>query len=230
LGIHLTKYGRREWASASIVSGSAIIVLAILSASWPGWLLVAAVVACLWAWVIWFFRDPDRTCPQGEDLIVSPADGRVTDVTKLGPDSILGCDGVQIGIFMNIFNVHVNRCPCSGTVEKVEHRSGTFLDVRNPLASQRNEASTVTLRHQAGGKDFPVAFRQIAGLVARRIVTDLRPGQAIGRAERIGMVKFGSRLEVMIPDELVGEVVVAIGQKVLAGQTVLARILPPRSA
>jgi len=223
----LAKYGRREVAAASIAGGSATVLLAILSRSWSGWLWVAAIVMCLWAWVIWFFRDPERQPPEGEGLIVSPADGRVTDVTRLGPDSVLGCDGVQIGVFMSIFDVHVNRSPCSGTVESIEHKPGLFLDARNPAASQRNEAATIRIRHRRRDRDLPVVVRQIAGFVARRIVTDLTPGEEIGPAHRIGMVKFGSRLEVLMPDELAGEVTVTVGQKVRAGQTVLARTAPP---
>jgi len=225
--VHLAKYGRRELAIASIACGAVIVVVSILSASWSGWLLVGALVACVWGWVIWFFRDPDRRPPEGEHLLVSPADGRVTDVTRLGADSILGCDGVQIGVFMNVFDVHVNRSPCSGTVEAVEHKPGSFLDARDPAASQRNEAATITIRHRRGERDFPVIVRQIAGLVARRIVTDLAVGQEISRAQRIGMIKFGSRLEVLMPDELAVEVTVTVGQKVRAGRTILARTAPP---
>lgn len=183
--------------------------------------LLAAVAAVVWIWVISFFRDPDRKTPQEAGLFVSPADGMVTDITPLGSESPLGRPGTQVGIFMSIFNVHVNRSPCDGRVEKIEHRNGVFLDVRRDEAWSANESATIHLSYGHGQGELPVVFRQIAGLLARRIVTDLRIDQEISRGQRIGMIKFGSRLELMVPAELVGEVRVAVGQKVFAGLTVL---------
>ena len=218
----LAKYGKKELILASI--GAEILCFLVL------WLLppvIAAVVvpfvAAVWGWVLWFFRDPDRQTPAGEGLFISPADGRITDITNIGPQSMLGCDGIQIGIFMNVFDVHVNRSPCDGVVRRVEHFSGQFLNARDPATAQSNESSTVYLTHSRNGREYPIVFRQIAGLIARRIVTDLAQGQSLSRGQRIGMIKFGSRMEVQIPKELAGEICVSLGRHVLAGLTVLAR-------
>lgn len=183
--------------------------------------LLAVIPAVAWLWVIWFFRDPERSAPPGEHLFVSPADGLVSDITNVGRSSPLGCDGIKIGVFMNVFNVHVNRCPAAARVQRVEHLDGLFLDVRDPLAAERNESATIYLTHSSGGRDYPLVVRQIAGLIARRIVTDLREGESIPRSGRIGMIKFGSRLELLVPDELVSKICVRIGEKVFAGQSVL---------
>jgi len=221
----LAQYGRREAAVAS-----AVLWLLTAAAVWAAmalslWFIAAAAVAmALWVWVMAFFRDPTRRVPAGEGLFVSPADGTVTDITNVGPESVLGRSGVRIGIFMNVFNVHVNRAPCDGVVRSVAHHSGEFLDARDPNASDRNEAATIQLTHTAGGRDYPVVVRQIAGLIARRIVTDLATGQCVRRGERIGMIKFGSRLELLVGDELAGEIRVRLGDSVRAGQTVLVAV------
>jgi phosphatidylserine decarboxylase len=171
---------------------------------------------------VWFFRDPERSIPEGEGIVLSPADGCVTDVTRLGPESLLGRNGVQIGIFMSVFDVHVNRAPCQGRIEKIDRRKGTFLDARDQSAWQRNASATITMAHRLDGVEYPVIIRQIAGLIARRIVTDLVSGQAVAAGERIGMIKFGSRLEVLLPLELADRVCVQAGERVKAGQTLLA--------
>lgn len=219
----LTKYGARELAIGTLALGTGVAVSAWAAARFSPWLwALAACDLAVWAWVLAFFRDPERLAPPGDGLFVSPADGRVSDITPLGADSLLGCPGIQIGVFMNVFNVHVNRAPCDGEVVSVTHRDGAFLDVRDPHASERNESTAIHLRHSHGGQAYPVVVRQIAGLVARRIVTDLAAGQTLRRGQRIGMIKFGSRLELLLPESLAAEIRVSVGQKVRAGQTVLA--------
>jgi phosphatidylserine decarboxylase len=183
---------------------------------------VVAIVLIVYLWVLWFFRDPDRVVPSGPGLFVSPADGTVSDITQIGPESELGRPGVQIGIFMSIFSVHVNRAPCDGAVEFVTHRAGAFLDARDPAASCRNESATIALCYQSGTQTYRVVMRQVAGLIARRIVTDVAKGAGISRGQRVGMIKFGSRCELLLPAELAGRVLVKVGQKVSAGGTVLA--------
>lgn len=217
----LTKHGLREVAVSTVVLLLAAGILAgFVRPLWLG-VALAAVPLAVWAWVLWFFRDPERATPTGPGLIVAPADGCVTDITPLGPQSLLGRDGVQVGIFMNVFSVHVNRSPLDAAVVRVEHRDGVFLDVRRADAWERNESTTIFLECQADGRKVPVVIRQIAGLIARRIVTDLTAGQVLRRGQRIGMIKFGSRMEVLAPRELVGQVVVQIGQNVKAGLDVL---------
>lgn len=218
----LTKYARRELTFLTVLF---VAWLAIVGLSgWPAWWIrlagaVASVVVM--AWVYWFFRDPQRSSPAGSGLFVSPADGRVTDLTPVGPESALGRDGLRVGVFMSIFDVHVNRSPCDAEIVSVTHRKGAFLDARHPDAATRNESAVIVMNHRRDGRQYPIVVRQVAGLVARRIVTDADTGRKVSRGERIGMIKFGSRLELFVPDELVGEVRVRIGQKVRAAVTVL---------
>jgi len=213
--IPLTPYGRREVILATIVLAVLAAVGALLF--WPAALLPAG----LWVYVLAFFRDPSRE-PESPEGFLSPADGVVTDISPVGPDSALGASGVRIGVFMSIFNCHVNRSPCRGTVVRVDHHDGGFVDARRPDASETNESATVLLACPAGEGTFPVAIRQVAGLVARRIVTDVKTGHVLGRGERIGMIKFGSRVELLVPHDRLGEIAVRVGQKVKAGRTVLA--------
>jgi len=222
--IRLTQYGCREVWACTVLAAAAMAVIG-LAVAWVGWWLgpLWLLPAAFWAWVLWFFRDPERVAPAGEHLLISPADGHVADITPVGPDSDLGREGVKIGVFMNVFSVHVNRSPAAGRVEEVRHRKGAFLDARDPTAGERNESATVKMTCRLGGKEFGIVFRQIAGLIARRIVTDLKAGDVLERGQRFGMVKFGSRMELIVPRELVAEVPVKIGQKVRAGLTVLVR-------
>ncbi len=220
----VTRYGLKIIILATIaVIVWCVGVLVALGGLFPWWtlaLLLAPNLA-IYLWVLWFFRDPERDTPQDAGLFIAPADGRIADITNIGPDSELGRDGVRIGIFMNVFNVHLSRCPVDAVVESVEHRPGLFLDVRDPHASERNESTTIGLKYQHRGAEYPVVVRQIAGLVARRIVTDLSQGQSVTRGQRIGMIKFGSRLELLVPTELVAKVCVEIGQVSRGAETVL---------
>lgn len=189
---------------------------------WP----LSLIPLLIWGWVLWFFRDPSRESPQGAENLVAVADGRVTDITHMGSDCILGCDAVQVGVFMSIFDVHVNRSPADGKILEITHRDGTLLDVRRPDAWESNESTTITLETDLNPEKPRIVFRQIAGLVARRIVTDLKPEQVIDRGARIGMIRFGSRGELIVPSRLVESVQVKVGQKVKAGRTVLIRCKP----
>lgn len=224
MAITLTAYGRREWGAATVGAAVACGLIVLLARqAGAGWYALMALPVAVWLFVMWFFRDPDRTPPDdaSDDCLISPADGNIADITNVGPDSPLGCDGVKIGIFMNIFSVHVNRSPAAARVVSWEHMKGVFLDARDPTASTRNESSTIRLECTRGGKKYPLVIRQVAGLIARRIMTDLSDGQQLSRCERIGMIKFGSRVELFVPDELVGQVEVSLGQRVFAGATVL---------
>jgi len=218
MAIPLTKYGVREMVLATLVLGVLAACGALLF--WPA----ALAPALVWAGVMLFFRDPPRR-PGDDDAFLSPADGRVTDVIAVGAEGPLGRPGTRIGVFMSILDVHVNRSPWAGEVTAVEHRDGGHVDARRPEASDCNEAATVLLACRRDEVAFPLAVRQIGGIIARRIVTNLRVGQQVARGERIGMVKFGSRVELTVPAELVGRVVVRRGQTVRAGRTPL--IYPP---
>ena len=223
--IGLTRYGRREiiTCTAAAVAACALLVMLSVNIHWM-FLLLLEVPVVFWLWVLWFFRDPNRPTPQGQGLFISPADGNIADITPVGPDSALGCDGVKIGVFMNVFSVHVNRSPAAARVRGAEHQDGAFLDARDPHASEQNESVTIALTYTHDGQEYPLIVRQIAGLVARRIITDVAEGQQLARGQRVGMIKFGSRVELFIPAPLVGRICVELGQKVSAGLTVLAAI------
>ncbi|MBT3200095.1 MAG: phosphatidylserine decarboxylase family protein [Phycisphaerales bacterium] len=220
----VTKYGLKIIVIATFLAIIwCVAPLVFLRELLPWWALALIIApdALLYFWVLWFFRDPERDTPQDQGLFISPADGRIADITNIGPDSELGRDGVRVGIFMNVFNVHLSRSPIDAVVESVEHRPGLFLDVRDPHASERNESTTIRLKYQHQGQEYPVVVRQIAGLVARRIVTDLTEGQTITRGQRIGMIRFGSRLELLAPVELISKICVEIGQISRGAETVL---------
>ncbi len=190
---------------------------ALVRRSWPLWLL-AFVLTLLVLWVAYFFRDPERTGPRGEQLVISPADGRVIDIREVDEPTFLHGRAIKISVFMNVFNVHVNRYPVSGRVEYVHYSPGKFLNAAVDKASLENEQMSVGVQ----GTRHKVLFRQIAGLVARRIVTYSRVGDDADQGERMGLIRFGSRVDVFVP---VGSTVkVQLGEKPVAGTTVLAEL------
>jgi phosphatidylserine decarboxylase len=181
-----------------------------------GW--TAAICAVLALFVAFFFRDPDRAIPPGPGLVVSPADGRIVRIAPAGEPNPLGPGAVQLSIFLSIFDVHVNRAPIAGRIARVDYRPGEFLPAFDDKASLRNEQNSVLVEDLSGR----VAFTQIAGLIARRIVFRKRVGDAVARGERVGLIKFGSRVDVFLPvDARLG---VAHGQRVTGGVSVLAEL------
>ncbi len=179
-----------------------------------------AVFPALWApvalWVPWFFRDPTRRGPRGDSLILAPADGRVVAITEVDEPDFMKGPARKISIFMNVFNVHVNRHPVDGVVAYRHYRAGKFVNATLDKASIDNEQASL-------GVDGPkgrLLVRQIAGLVARRIVTDPSEGDAVQQGERLGVIRFGSRLDTFIP--LAAKVTVTLRDKTLAGVTVIA--------
>ena len=164
--------------------------LVALRLPWVGGVLVA-----LGLFTAFFFRDPERAVPQGEHLVVAPADGKVVRLVEAPDENPCGPGATQLSIFLSIFDVHVNRAPVAGRVAGVEYRPGEFLPAFDQEASQRNEQNVVTLEGDVGR----VVFKQIAGLVARRIVFRKRVGDVVERGERVGMIKFGSRVDVFLP-------------------------------
>ena len=181
---------------------------------------IAGVVLTLWC--VYFFRDPERITPVREGLIISPADWGVQMIDKAPPPKELNMgdkDRWRICVFMNVFNVHVNRIPISGTVTALNYRPGKFLNASLDKASELNERQSLGLTLD-GGKD--IAFVQIAGLVARRILCDVTEGKEMKTGERFGMIRFGSRVDVYLPDGV--KPMVAVGQTAIAGETVIADI------
>lgn len=217
----LARYGTREIAAGTVLLGGAA-ALAAMTLPW-----LAAVPAALWVFLISFFRDPERVAPEGETTLLSPADGVVADIEAVREDLFLHADALRIGIFMSVFNVHVNRAPASGKVAYRGYRPGKFLNAMGAAASNENECSFVGLERPDGTR---LLVRQIAGLIARRIVCDCQVGDDLHRGQRFGMVKFGSRLEVYVPASVPFRPAVAVGDRVKAGLTVLGELGADESA
>ena len=172
------------------------------------------------AFILYFFRDPERFIPERADALVSPADGKVILVEDVMDQNFTGGQAYKISIFMNIFNVHVNRAPCDGDVDRVFHVPGMFYSADSAQGALRNEYCATLLTTPAGSK---IAVVQVAGLIARRIVCWLEPRDRVRRGQRIGLIRFGSRVDLYLPKET--SVQVAVGQKVIAGETVMG-LLP----
>ena len=174
--------------------------------SWP-WALIPVLPA---AFFLWFFRDPEREIPEGAGLIVSPGDGLVTETVRIETP-----EGARqrISIFLSVFDVHVNRSPIAGTITEVRYLKGKYLNAMNPASADQNEQNIVTVRG-AAPNDFEITFKQIAGLLARRIVFVPVVGSSIERGERVGLIKFGSRVDVLVPAE--AELRVKGGASILA--------------
>ena len=199
-------------------------LLAFLIATWLGIVLLPLTI-----WCIAFFRDPERNTPTAPGLIVSPADGKLLPIVEAAPPPELGLGDaprVRLSIFMNVFNVHVNRNPLSGTVIGLAYRPGKFFNASFDKASVHNERMAVRLRPDGGSANADLVVVQIAGLVARRIVCDLAQGERVQRGQRFGMIRFGSRLDVYLPPG--ARVVAAPGMKTVAGETVLAEMDAPQ--
>ena len=198
----------------------AAFALALARRSWSLWLL-ALVVTVLALWVAYFFRDPERTGERGPSIVVAPADGKLIMITEVDEPAFVGGRATRLSIFMNVFNVHVNRYPIDGTVKYLHYNPGKFLNAAAEKSSLENEQSSVGI--EAG--PYRILVRQIAGLVARRIVTYAREGEQVEQGERMGLIRFGSRVDVFVPPD--SRLRVRLGQLTTAGTTVLAE-LPPR--
>jgi phosphatidylserine decarboxylase len=183
-----------------------------------GWLWLVVVAALLFIFCINFFRDPDREVPTGDDLVVAAADGVVADIVEIEETEVLKTRCKRVGIFLSVFDVHVNKAPIAGRISYVQHHPGLYLDARNPECSVKNEALTWAF----DGKYGTLVVRQITGAIARRIVPWSKVGDSVEKGFRFGMIRFGSRTEIYLP--LDAEVTVKIGDKVLGGASVIARL------
>lgn len=182
------------------------------------WAIVPLLLA---AFFLWFFRDPNRPIPSTPGLIVSPADGLVTETVIVStPDG----ERRRVSIFLSVFDVHVNRAPISGVLTDVSYHKGQFVNAMNPACAECNERNIVTLR----GEGIEIVFKQIAGLLARRIVFPHKVGDRVQRGQRVGMIKFGSRTDLVLPAD--AEIQVRVGQRVKGGATVIARMASPGAA
>ena len=193
--------------------------LAVVWYSWPGWTWLPFLVGIvLTVWVAAFFRDPERTGPRGETLVIAPADGRVCSIAQVEEPMYLHQQATRISIFMSVFNVHVNRLPVSGEVEVVHYNPGEFTVASHDKASLVNEQASVGIQTPRG----QVLVRQIAGSIARRIVTDVGPGDRAEQGARFGMIRFGSRVDLFLDPS--ATVKVEMNQVVRAGETVVAEL------
>jgi phosphatidylserine decarboxylase len=176
----------------------------------PLWTLPACLLALFF---LWFFRDPERLIPDTPGTVVSPADGKVTDISSTKVDRV---DRTRISIFLNVFDVHVNRSPVAGVIRDVHYHKGKYLNAMNPASAEHNEQNAVTVE----GDGQIVIFKQIAGLLARRIVFNKKVGDRVQRGERIGLIKFGSRVDVLL--DASATVQIKVGDRVKGGASVLA--------
>lgn len=210
-----------EGRKFALIAAAAALVSFLLLWSWLGWLLLALTV-----WVLAFFRDPIRVFPRGAGYIVAPADGLVTMIATVpvprelvGPDGLADEPATRISIFMSVFDVHINRAPIAGTIRRVVHVAGKFLSADLDKASEENERQHVLVEGADGTR---IGFTQIAGFVARRIVPFVKPGDSVAGGQRVGLIRFGSRVDIYLPAGAAPKV--ALGQRTLAGETVLARL------
>jgi phosphatidylserine decarboxylase len=204
--------------AALIAAGG--FALALNRRSWPLW-LVAFGLTVLALWIAYFFRDPERTGERGKQLVIAPADGKIVQIAEVDEPAFLQSKAQRISIFMNVFDVHVNRYPVSGTVRYVHYNKGKFINAAADKASLENEQSSVGIETESGR----ILVRQIAGLIARRIVTYSKVGEKVNQGDRLGIIRFGSRVDVFVPVN--ATLRVKVGQVTVAGVTVLAE-LPPQ--
>jgi phosphatidylserine decarboxylase len=223
--VPLTKFGLPQ---AAIIPAALLTVLAGCLLLGPQflspWLLIAIEVTLLvlLALAVAFFRDPERGVTQDKNLLLAPADGKITNIETVNEKSFIAAPALRIGIFLNIFDVHINRSPCSATVQAVQYRKGRFTNAANPTAGKVNESNDLFLSRLDEPRDRLIV-RQIAGAVARRIVCAAMPGRDLAAGEKFGMIKFGSRTELYLPARENVKCLVKIGDKVKAGLTPLVR-------
>jgi phosphatidylserine decarboxylase len=217
-----------RWGIAPILVIGALLawIVWLLPAGLPQW-IGGGVAAAFWLFTIYFFRNPQRVAPPGERLLIAPADGLVWDVSELHEPDVIKGPAVRIGIFLSVFDVHVNRSPVAGKVVYAAYRPGRFMDVRHPDCPDENEANTLGIACDPQvAPNLVIVVRQLAGLIARRIICTHGVGDDLKRGELYGMIRFGSRTEVWIPAAQAHKVLVKKGDRVRCGETVIAEILP----
>jgi len=210
-----------EGRKFAVIAGVITLLLFLFHIPVLNWVMVGITI-----WVAAFFRDPIRSVPQGSGLVVAPADGLVTMIQQVEPPSELGGEGglppgpcLRVSIFMSVFDVHINRAPISGTISRVVYIAGKFLNASLDKASEENERQHFLM---TGADGTLIGFTQIAGLVARRIVPFVKSGDMVAVGQRVGLIRFGSRVDVYLPAGTAPKV--TLGQRSIAGETILARI------
>ena len=210
-----------EGRKFAVAAGAATLLAFLLHAEFLGWILVGLTI-----WVGAFFRDPVRTTPRADKLVVSPADGLVTMIARVppppelrGPEGLADSDYTRVSIFMSVFDVHINRSPISGRVKRIAYVPGKFVNADLDKASEDNERQHFLVE---GSDGVRIGFTQIAGLVARRILSFVREGDVVDIGQRVGLIRFGSRVDVYLPAGTSPKVL--LGQRAIAGETVIAEI------
>src|SRR4051794_26822630 len=220
--LRFTRHGFRE-----MLIGTVAFAIGATALGFTGWWWVAVIFVPVLIFLFAFFRDPERHVTAEQHTMVSPADGKISDITEVEHDELLGGPAVRIGIFLSVFNVHVNRSPCDGKVLSIAYKKGKFVNaLDHSRASEENESNTVVLGEPTTGRPVAVV-KQIVGLIARRIIFTASQGDLLRRGDRIGMIKFGSRTELSIPKWLDPQVTVQVGQAVRGAADVVARLGNP---
>ena len=223
--IPLTKYG---WPQVALFPALQLTAMVIALLAWPkslsvwGIIFVETIFAVVLVWVLSFFRDPERTVPTDKKILLAPADGKVTDIEIVEENDFIDGAALRIGLFLSIFNAHINRAPCNVKVEKITYRPGKYKNAMKPQSGRVNESNDIEMTRIDSPEDRLVV-RQISGAVARRIVCQANQGQKLTGGEKFGMIKFGSRTELYIPAHENKKCLVKIGDKVKAGLTPLIK-------
>jgi phosphatidylserine decarboxylase len=232
--IPLTRYGWPQVAVYPLLVAAAMAVYVFVAlrlfpewAIGTGWVFltfwfVEFVLLAVLVWMLAFFRDPHRQVPQDASLLVAPADGTVTDVEDMATNEFTGGRALRIGIFLSIFNVHINRAPCDVEIESITYRKGRYMNAMNPLSGKVNESNTLAVVRTNEPRDRLVV-RQVSGAIARHIVCEAREGHRLAQGQKFGMIKFGSRTELYVPGGEQIECLIRTGDKVKAGITPLVR-------
>ena len=212
-----------------MVVGTIILLIVAALLGWVWWPLALLPLPVL-IWLFAFFRDPDRTIPTDPGIMVSPADGVVSDIKEIEYEPLLGGPAVRVGMFLNVFNVHGNRAPCDAKVVSVTYREGKFLNaLKHEECSLCNESNTIVMADPVTGVPCCVV-KQIAGAIARRIISGPKVGEVVTRGDRIGFIKFGSRTELTIPRSFAPQILVKVGDKTTGGSQIIARLGAPPNA
>lgn len=228
--MYLTKYGIREWLGSLVIAFVLIFILLLLSSGFEMFFLtyLACFIFICWCAVAAFFRDPKRKIPAEGNILVSPADGTIKDikvVRALEYSEIFGdAEVLRIGIFLSVFNVHLNRAPCDIIVNRIIYKKGKFYDARDGRAIKENESNSILCKGNVSGFEFPLAIKQISGAIARRIVCPVNINDKFKRGDRFGMIKFGSRTEIYLPKNENFIIKIKIGDKLKAGESAIVEV------
>ena len=223
--IPLTKYGLPQVVVYPAVVLAVMVVFPLTIAAFlPNWAVLAieVILAVILIWALMFFRDPERRCPANPNLLLAPADGRITEIETVSETNFIGGPALRIGIFLSIFDTHINRAPCNVKIQKITYKKGKYLNAMNPQSGRLNESNELDLIPTDTPKDRLIV-RQISGAIARRIVCETKEGRELSGGQKFGMIKFGSRTELYLPVHENAKCLVKIGDKVKAGITPLVK-------